>query len=233
MSTVLVLFLALSVGFLVFVRWHSRRKVIDTHAPAWFNASNKCQIAVHESGHAVVAWCCTIVTRIAQAVVGSDGGFVDYAIQPFDSSDVRWCKIVLCMAGAAAEITVFGKIRSGESRSDLAEARSLTEGLIGKGDSTSPWRIKWVGPKSLPFAQIYVPTISPEEETILANAYVRAKELVQAHGDRFYALVTELMEKRILDEQDLERILHKRSFVQLVGMMRPTFISPNGGRRAA
>lgn len=231
MIATVVVAVILIAALLGFVWWQPlHKKLVDEQTPAWFNTSDECKIAVHEAGHAVTAWCCTIVGNVKEAGIWADGGAVKFSLRYYDSSDVRWCNLVLCMAGAAAEIAVFGKVKTIESRGDLLEARTMAEELVGKGDGTSPWRIKSLDSKSLPFAQIYVPPITSDEEIILRNAYATAKDLVRAHGDRFYRLVRALMVNKTMSEKDLEKILHKRAFARLVGMLKPTFLVPGTGR---
>jgi ATP-dependent Zn protease len=234
MIITLVTFLVLFTILLGFVWWKPRRKpLFEDRLPPEFIKTEASKAAVHEAGHAVTAWCCTIIISVDEARIDADGGLVRWMMRDYNSSDVRWCNLVISMAGAAAEIAVFGKVRTGESKKDLLAARSKAEELVGKGDDTSPWRKRCVVAESLPFAQIYVPAITSEEELILRNAYIEAKTIVRAHGERFYQIVSALLAKGTLKEHDLEKILRKRTFIQLVGMMRPTFIFPKGNRQAA
>jgi len=184
------------------------------------------RIAVHEAGHAVAAWGCTIVQNVELvAIDGPDGGFVKFNTCAINSSDRDWCEAVLMLAGVAAEVAVWGKVRTGGAKDDLLKAREKVQGILGMGDDHAPWRRKPIDP-CIPFDAMYYPVLSDAEHRALANAYLHAKNIVRSHGRSYYKLVSALMSKRRLNEAEVADILPRRSFLKIVGMMRPTFITP-------
>ncbi|MGH6879053.1 MAG: hypothetical protein ACREHV_16970 [Rhizomicrobium sp.] len=195
--------------------------------------------AVHEAGHTTAAWCCTLVIDVTSATIENyeagkfAGGLTSYQFYSQDNPHNRWCQMVIQLAGIAAEIEAYGKMQSAEGKSDLVNAREIAQALAKDGHLTPPWKAS--RKRFLPFDKMFV-AISPEEKQIFDVAYNMAHTILDAHGTRYFKLVSLLLMHKTVDSAKIESILGRRHFTRFMtlptlrGWFRPTFVFP---RRAA
>ncbi len=180
--------------------------------------------AVHEAGYAVAAWSCTCVTKMNIATIETeDGGLVEYMIHSTDKSDGMWCWLVIILSGIAAENFVHGKARSTSSDRDFERALGVAQQLAAQGASP-PWTP--LTGSVIPFAQIYKSSIDPKEIKVLEHGYRMARHVVRSHGHRFHRVAALLLTHKTVREVDVEKVLGRRHFTKLMGLMRPSFIVP-------
>jgi ATP-dependent Zn protease len=187
--------------------------------------------AVHEAGHTLAAWCCTLVDTVDSVTIERpEGGHVLYRQNVADTTEGVWCELVITLAGLAAEISEFNVIRSGESESDLQKSLASAKNLASNGSTKSPWGT-FSREKTLKFKNMYR-DLEPVHEQILAEAYTMCHEIIEAHGNKFYKLVSVLLTKKTISQSDLESVLGNRSFINIVkspiklGLFKPGFIIP-------
>ncbi len=187
--------------------------------------------AVHEAGHTVAAWCCTLVPSVDRvSIETATGGVTEYTHYDEDSSEGIWCCIVINLAGLAAEISAWGKMRSGECESDLQKALKNAKKLVEDGSIKPPWKIT-PRSSSLKFEKIFQ-ELDEVHGQILSDGYHMAHAILEAHGNRFHKVVSILLTKKTVKSEDLEPVLGKRTFIKIAGLTsaagwaRPTFIFP-------
>jgi hypothetical protein len=184
------------------------------------------RMAVHEAGHALAAWRCTVVTHVHRASLeGRDGGFVTYDFIADPSPAHAWCKLVITLAGIAAELAVFSRARSGPAEKDLLHARKLSRLLV---HACPPWSDAAAAP-DLPFERLFRAPLPPGERAVLQRAYAKARALVRdsraAHG----RLTSLLLHRRTVPGDALPRVLGPRIFAEILcGLNKPTFVTRNG-----
>jgi hypothetical protein len=121
-----------------------------------------------------------------------------------------WCHTVILLAGMAAESMVYGKTWSKGASLDLFSARSCAELLCSKGvPPPPPWAPQWSGPV-LPFAQIYVPPLSTQEQAVLELSYRYARSLLTRRDVEFYRLVSLLLHRRTMAGCEVGAVLGPR-----------------------
>jgi ATP-dependent Zn protease len=141
-----------------------------------------------------------------------------------------WCDIVIHLAGMAAEIAAYGRTRSGGCSSDLTRARNLARVLHAKGKTQPPWKIL-ERKHTLSFDKIIV-DLDPQHGQILRDAYHMAHAILEAHGNKFYKVVSVLLTRKTASAADIESVLGPRAFVKVMGVpvaagwFKPTFILP-------
>ncbi|QSY95930.1 AAA family ATPase [Rhizobium bangladeshense] len=184
------------------------------------------RIAVHESGHAVVALvlqpgCRASVSMRKQfRTFSSDApvqGMTRYLDEPGDletrdSMEAHICRI---LAGTAAEEVTFGTRSAGAGGgrgSDLHKATSIATRMVcsyGMGRSLSflveddhP-SMNWSGG---------VPAAARREiDGILAEQLSRAKSIVRSHLDAVGALARQLLERELVEPDDVQAILRRHA----------------------
>jgi ATP-dependent Zn protease len=190
----------------------------------------RLRTAVHETGHALVAWCCTGVREISKLTIDVNvdlnaEGHVAYSMLYLTdaATALDWCEMAISLGGIAAEVTVYRKVRTLQAAADLQKALHRARLLATAGATKPPW--SWSAPaRALPFGAMFDPAPSPTEVEILRQAYHAAILIIAAHGDRFHAIVDRALAKRTLDETDLESILGSRMMHRALRVLEPTFI---------
>jgi ATP-dependent Zn protease len=170
-------------------------------------------LAVHEAGHAVTAWACTMVQRIDRIDLDADEGRRGITVYDYfshDSDDALWCSIVIGLGGVAAELMVDGKVRSGPAENDLLKARQTAAKLCARGVDTPPWGDHG-HVRSLPLEKMYT-TLSTGERQVLDHAYRMARALVWTYRPGHTRLVKILLAERKVSEIAVVKALGPRRF---------------------
>lgn len=219
MIAFLLIFLAFAV-ILISIPWAKEKKPVQ-RKPVHVDLP-EIRAAVHEAGHAVAAWCCTLVTRVKIASVGKQGdGRVGFEFLSLGSSDARWCQLVIALAGPAAEAMVYKKGRSRESSFDLTAALAYAEAI---GTAPPPWAAQR-GPV-FDFDRLYHPRPSDQARRNLEEGYRMAKCILQKSEHRMYAVTSALLACGSVSEKELALILGSRAAMRLLLVFGPKFVLP-------
>lgn len=178
--------------------------------------------AVHESGHTICAWLSAHVTRIEETVLLNDSVFrgrMQFVMTEVDSHTGMWDRIVVLLAGIAAESVVFGTFRSMEASYDLTSARDLSILLVARGRGPEPGATlcPWKTPSSqeelFDVSKVFRSIPEGSEEAKILNAcYQRAKHIIRDHDDVLRRMAHELFSKKKLTHQDVRRIFTRSIF---------------------
>lgn len=180
--------------------------------------------AVHEAGHAIAVWCCTLVTDVSAVVVKKEGreGYVRFEKVVTETPRALWCELVISLSGVAAEAMIYKRGRSADSREDLERALVFAE-RIGRADA--PWKTS-SGP-TFDFSKIYASPPSPHVVRNLETGYRMAKRILHANENRFYGLVSALITKKKLTKKDLESLLGSRKKMWVLWPFGFRFVLPD------
>jgi ATP-dependent Zn protease len=178
-----------------------------------------CNVAVHEAGHGVTAWACTMVKtidRIDIDVVDSEdtAGRHEHSDLRLTADAALWCDVVIKLSGLAAEVMMYGKMKTWTASSDLLQARGLVRQLVARGSLEPPWSTSTES-NILPFDRMYDPPLSDEELRIIGHAYRMARTVVSTHRERHGRLVGALLYKRQMTSADVQAVLGHRPFYVL------------------
>lgn len=188
----------------------------------------ECRMAVHEAGHAVAAWCCTMTTDVSITIEAKHGGLVTWMMHG-DGVDVTWHRLVIALAGAAAEAMVYRRSRpEASAKDDFRAAREYAEAI---GVALAPWEDP--GGPMISFEKIYAPPLSPDARKNLEAAYRMARHVIRAHGRDYYRIVSLLLAHRTVTERDVVRILGHRAPIRLLAPFGPRFVLPRRTKKAA
>ncbi len=189
----------------------------------------ECRLAVHEAGHAVTAWCCTMVTDVSITIEAKGGGGHVTWMMHGDGVDETWHRLVIALAGAAAEAMIYKRSRpENSSKYDFGRAHEYAETI---GNAPAPWSDP--GGPTISFEKIYASPPSPAVRKNLESAYRMASHVIRAHGRDFYRLVSLLLAHRTVKEHDVTRILGHRAPIRLLAPFGARFILPRRRKKAA
>jgi len=178
------------------------------------------RIAVHEAGHAVLTWSCATVSDFTEVSIdprsadADADGFVIYKVlQVYDDTPHgQWCRTVMNLGGLAAEVMVYGKMRSGTSYTDLNGARRRAAWLVACGETTPPWKNLRDDAPTPPFAKMFEEPPTEEEVAVLAACWRMARAVLSAHRAGHGTLAESLVRERKLDSRGVALVLGRRLY---------------------
>jgi len=179
--------------------------------------------AVHEAGHAILAWVCTGVSnfeKVSITTISQKDGFNGCVKYYTNSRNSFYNELIIALGGMVAEILVYKKVRSAVCKSDLINAHKFSQ-------EVSIWESK--NGKTPPFSKMFNFPIFPREEAILSSGYLKAKEVILAHETDFYRLISLFSSypEREYNQETLENYLGKRDYLDFV--VRESFFIPTKG----
>ena len=192
----------------------------------------ECRLAVHEAGHAVAGWCCTLVGEVTVATIeDKSGGFVRHSYYAIGGPEAEWCEMVISLAGIAAEAMVYSRWRTAGSEGDLSRALALAKSIDARGQESLPWdRLGFAAGPVPDFTKMFKAELPTAVLENLEEGYRMTRQVLRSHGSRFFKMVTLLLTKRAVTRFDMERALGKRHFETLiaVGTRLESVINQNG-----
>lgn len=168
-------------------------------------------IAVHESGHALLACMLPASDPVHQATIIPRGRSLGLVMRlPMrDRVTVRRAKLeadlTVLMGGRAAEELVLGKenVTNG-AEADIEQATSMARDMVTRwGLSDKVGMVRLIRPEGA--AQD--PAVETEIRRIIEDSYARAKELLEANRTGLDALTKALLERETLDGDEVRRIV--------------------------
>lgn len=186
------------------------------------SASEKKIIAVHESGHAIVSWLLDKVDPLLKVSIiprGKSLGAAWYlpSERHIESYTYYEQKLVATFGGRAAEEVIFGEISSGaldDLEKSTKEAYTMIAylgfsdkvGMISYFDSTGRSEYSLQKPYSEQTARI----IDEEVRALLDQCYARARQLLSDHRKELIEMANLLIQKEVIQRDDIQRILGDR-----------------------
>ena len=187
----------------------------------------KKTIAYHEAGHATVSWLLEHASPLLKVTIIPRGRALGAAWYLPEERQLTTREQILdemayALGGRAAEEMIFGKISTG-ALSDLEKitkqayamvayfGMSEKVGNISFYDSTGQTDFGFTKPYSEKTAEL----IDQEVNLIIAESYIRAKEVLKDNIKGLTVLAELLLEKEVIFSEDLERIFGKRKADQL------------------
>ncbi|WP_128547849.1 ATP-dependent zinc metalloprotease FtsH [Larkinella soli] len=181
-------------------------------------------VAYHEAGHAVAGWYLEHADPLVKVTIVPRGvaalGYAQYLPreQYLYRTEQLLDEMCMTLGGRAAEDNVFGKISTG-ALSDLERITKLAYSMVtmyGMNDKIG--NVSFYDSKqseyqfNKPYSEATAEAIDDEVRKIIDQAYQRTKALLAGQREGLEAVAKELLEKEILFQSDLERILGKRPF---------------------
>ena len=182
-------------------------------------------VAYHEAGHAITGWFLEHVDPLVKVSIVPRGvaalGYAQYLPKEQFLYNTEQLIDEMCMAlgGRAAEELVFGKISTG-ALSDLERITKMAYSIVTMyGMNAKLGNVSFYDSKgqneygfSKPYSEATSQMIDEEVRSIIEQAYVRTKELLVERRHELEVVAKELLEKEVLLQEDLERLVGKRPF---------------------
>jgi len=170
-------------------------------------------IAWHEAGHCLAAELCPTHQKAQRVTVlarGDAGGLALYGSQDraLTSQQHLHERMVVAMAGRAAEQIGFGEISSGAAN-DLEQVNRMARDAVERlGFSPRVGQIVTSsGPHQIPLSGETRRVIDEEINRMVDEAYADALDLLSDHRDELAALGTALLEREQVDRAQIEDVL--------------------------
>jgi AFG3 family protein len=183
-------------------------------------------VAYHEAGHAVAGWFLEHADPLVKVSIVPRGvaalGYAQYLPKEQFLYQTEQLMDEMCMTlgGRAAEQIIFGKISTG-ALSDLERITKLAYSIVSvygmneKIGNVSFYDSKSDGYKmTKPYSEATAEMIDQEVSSLISIAYERTLDLLNEHREHLEILAKELLEKEILFQADLERLIGKRPFAK-------------------
>lgn len=184
-------------------------------------------VAFHEAGHAVAGWFLEHADPLVKVSIVPRGvaalGYAQYLPREQFLYQTEQMMDEMCMAfgGRAAEEIVFGKISTG-ALSDLERITKMAYSIVTiYGMNPVIGNMSFYDSKQSeysfqkPYSDATAEKIDNEVKNIIDGAYERTKKLLEHHRGYLDLIAKELLEKEILFQADLERLIGKRPFEKL------------------
>jgi AFG3 family protein len=181
-------------------------------------------VAYHEAGHAVAGWYLEHADPLVKVSIVPRGiaalGYAQYLPKEQFLYQTEQLTDEMCMTfgGRASEEIVFGKISTG-ALSDLERITKMAYSMVTVyGMNSKIGHMSFFDSKqseysfNKPYSEATSEMIDQEAKKIIDNAYERTKNLLIQYRDKLEILAKELLEKEILFQSDLERLIGKRPF---------------------
>jgi AFG3 family protein len=184
-------------------------------------------VAFHEAGHAVAGWFLEHADPLVKVSIVPRGvaalGYAQYLPKEQFLYQTEQMLDEMCMAfgGRAAEEIVFGKISTG-ALSDLERITKMAYGMVTiYGMNKEIGNMSYYDSKQSdysfqkPYSDATAEKIDKEVRQIIDESYRRTIALLTKHRQHLDVIAKELLEKEILFQADLERLIGKRPFEKL------------------
>src|SRR5258707_216566 len=181
-------------------------------------------VAYHEAGHAVAGWFLEHADPLVKVSIVPRGvaalGYAQYLPKEQFLYQTEQLIDELCMAfgGRAAEEIVFNKVSTG-ALSDLERITKLAYSMVTVyGMNKEIGNMSFYDSKqseysfNKPYSDATAERIDQEAKKIIESAFERTKTLLSHHREKLEIIAKELLEKEILFQTDLERLIGKRPF---------------------
>jgi cell division protease FtsH len=181
-------------------------------------------VAYHEAGHAVAGWFLEHADPLVKVSIVPRGvaalGYAQYLPKEQFLYQTEQLVDEMCMTlgGRAAEEIIFGKISTG-ALSDLERVTKMAYSMVSVyGMNDKIGNVSFYDSKSdgyrmtKPYSETTAETIDEEVRKLVLSSYERTKNLLKSKGVELETLAQELLEKEILFQSDLEKLIGKRPF---------------------
>ncbi len=186
------------------------------------SAVEKKTIAYHEAGHATVSWLLEHASPLLKVTIIPRGRALGAAWYLPEERQLTTREQILdemayALGGRAAEELIFGKISTG-ALSDLEKITKQAYAMVSFfGMSEKVGNISFYDSSgqsdfgfTKPYSEKTAELIDEEVNLIIAESYVRAKEVLKSNMKGLTELAELLLDKEVIFSEDLERIFGKR-----------------------
>ena len=184
-----------------------------------YSEKDKRITAYHEAGHAIVSQYLETQEPVKEISIiprGMAGGYTMNKTNEdknYISKTEMEERLIVLMAGRAAEKIIIGDISTGASN-DFEVATNIAKNMVtvyGMSDvvgqisintEKDPYELQLLGDK-------YADAIGAEVKILLDTAYLKAQTMISNHMDKLHEVAQTLLEKETITEAEFEKIFSK------------------------
>ena len=183
-------------------------------------------VAYHEAGHAISGWFLEHADPLVKVSIVPRGiaalGYAQYLPKEQFLYQTEQLMDEMCMAlgGRAAEEIKFAKISTG-ALSDLERITKMAYSIVSVyGMNSKLGNVSFYDSKqseynfNKPYSDATAELIDEEVKKLISDAYKRTVNLLKKHQAELEIVAKELLDKEIIFQADLERLIGKRPFEQ-------------------
>ena len=183
-------------------------------------------VAYHEAGHAISGWFLEHADPLVKVSIVPRGiaalGYAQYLPKEQFLYQTEQLMDEMCMAlgGRAAEEIKFAKISTG-ALSDLERITKMAYSIVTVyGMNSKLGNVSFYDSKqseynfNKPYSDATAELIDEEVKKLISDAYKRTLNLLKKHQAKLEIVAKELLDKEIIFQADLERLIGKRPFEQ-------------------
>ena len=183
-------------------------------------------VAYHEAGHAIAGWFLEHADPLVKVSIVPRGiaalGYAQYLPKEQFLYQTEQLMDEMCMAlgGRAAEEIKFAKISTG-ALSDLERITKMAYSIVSVyGMNSKLGNVSFYDSKqseynfNKPYSDATAELIDEEVKKLISDAYKRTLNLLKKHQAELEIVAKELLDKEIVFQADLERLIGKRPFEQ-------------------
>lgn len=181
-------------------------------------------VAFHEAGHAVAGWYLEHADPLVKVTIVPRGvaalGYAQYLPreQYLYRTEQLFDEMCMTLGGRAAEDVIFGKISTG-ALSDLERVTKLAYSMVTMyGMNERIGNISYYDSKqsdyafTKPYSEATSEAIDQEVRKLIDQAYQHVKNLLIEKREALELIAAQLLEKEILFQGDLEKLIGKRPY---------------------
>lgn len=179
----------------------------------------KRTVAYHEAGHAVVSWFLQYAEPLLKVSIVPRGsaalGFAQYLPNENQLMTTEQMRDMICMAlgGRASEQVMLGSISTG-AQNDLQRVTQMTYSMIGVYGMGKNVGLLSFPPDEQrldkPYSQETAKMLDEEAREFVGDMYARTLQLVQEKRELIHNLAQALLEREVVQLEDLNSILGER-----------------------
>ena len=180
------------------------RRVINDH--------EKKVVAYHEAGHALCSELLPSVEKVHKISIIPRGRALGYTLnlpeedRYLKSKDELIDHLVVLLGGRVAEHIVFGAITTGAS-DDLKRVYEISRSMVAEYGMGTELMSRRLPPDDYSVSDATRRTVDEEQQHMTDLAYRRAQAMILEHRPLLDAFAEHLLEKEVLDRNDIERIV--------------------------
>ncbi|XP_062500764.1 AFG3-like protein 2 [Corticium candelabrum] len=183
----------------------------------------KKTVAYHEAGHAIAGWFLEHADPLLKVSIiprGKGLGYAQYLPreQYLYTKEEMFDRMCMTLGGRVSEEMFFGKITSG-AQDDLAKVtRNAYQQVTVFGMSEKIGNVSFDLPRDgepifeKPYSEATAQLIDEEVRGLISRAYKRTQELLLVHKDKIEKVGQHLLEREVLNRDDMIELLGKRPF---------------------
>ncbi len=218
---------------------HARDKVImGAKREEVLTGKEKDMTAYHEAGHALLAWLVPGNDRLHKVTIIPRGRALGVTQLLPEEDRLNVCqsdllaRLVFIMGGRAAEKLVYDQYSAG-AENDLSQATKLARRMVahwGMSDRLGPvaYHLTEEHPflgreihEQRQFSEHTQQLIDEEVARLLHESDTRARDILHQHRDKLDKLARELIQREVLDEDEIEALIGPSAYVTHEGNGSP------------